>query len=310
MRRRILPLVAILVALLYVACSSSSSPSVTSSDAGVSDATTADETAAAGGPKSLGAACGGDTECATGLACVRNDGNTDPWPAKGLCTAPCSDDATCAAFDPNALCAGRIGSARYCLEGCTPGTPKYSSISSGMPVGKCHARNEMSCGKVTNGAVCFPECNDDAACGGGSCQASNGLCSKSPDDVSWSQIGQPETGGCASGIISGPSGFCTAICTIGVVPSCKWTGPGARANAACLRGPTVTGQGDLGECVELCDCDDDCHAPFKCTAFTGTLPMDTGRKGTCGTGGGLACGSDAGADGAVDGGLDASLDGG
>jgi hypothetical protein len=179
-----------------------------------------------------------------------------------------------------------------------------------MPQGKCHGRNEMGCHTAANGGVCFPSCNDDSACPGAYCQPANGVCTKVASGSAWSEIGQPEAAGCHSGVVSGPGGFCTASCTLGVVPTCKWPGPGTKANAACLRGPASPGQGDLGECVQLCDCDNDCHAALTCTALGGSFPMSTGRMGACGTTGtGIACG-DAAADSGSDGSADSGLDGG
>jgi hypothetical protein len=46
---------------------------------------------------------------------------------------------------------------------------------------------------------------------------------------------------------------------------------------------TGSGEGDLGYCQKLCDCDDDCDRADAVCEQKDTLPASTGRLGVCGS---------------------------
>jgi len=251
------------------------------------------------GSGTLGAECAQDSDCVAGLACWRDEGDGGLFPAHGLCTVTCDDDeAKCDKLVPGAACRPSGSATKRCFEPCERGTPKFTSLTSGMPDGKCHGRNDMACHLSPSGgqAMCYPTCNDDSACGAGKCNAF-GFCTMGAV-ASWDDIGQPAlpNSPCSTQISSGTTpSYCTATCTIGVVPSCTWAGAGTVAKAACLLGSSSPGQGDRGSCSLLCDCDADCPV-LKCNPLLGDGPTITGRKGVCGTGStGILC-ADAGTD--------------
>ncbi len=111
----------------------------------------------------LGAACVSDGECGPGLSCVRHDSGQflGGGPAKGYCTIPCSDDATCSILANGALCATTFG---YCFQGCDTQDPSG-----------CHSRPEVECVPYAAKSLCVPKCTSDYECGLLLC-SSDGLC--------------------------------------------------------------------------------------------------------------------------------------
>jgi len=264
------------------------------------------DTADSGGG-TLGAQCGSDTDCVQGLSCWHDDGVEDRYPAHGLCTVACEDDATCSSLSLGAKCvlpwSGATPGSKRCVEACKAKTPGFSSATAGMPADKCHGRNDMACYE----GRCGPRCNDDSACSTGKCSAKTGYCHTGQVETWTDNLGQPVSSNfeCPAGLITNSTAtVCTPACTLGVVPSCGWKGPGTAAAAACL--PALGGgQGDLGMCLALCDCDSDCTAPLKCVALSSGVQQATERKGYCWMGQqSLTC-ADAGAD-ASDGDVDAA----
>ena len=281
----------------------------TSTDTTVEDvAITPDaETAATGG--TLGAKCAADGDCATGLLCWSEKTGRDRWPSGGLCTAPCGKDDECTALEAGARC-WEFDGTKFCVAGCDLGGT-LTGASTPLDPTKCHGRTELGCWKPTAAIdpFCAPSCNGDAACPGGKCDPGKGLCTKvaagTTDSIG---LGYQLDGGtaieCSTGYrrLDTPTGvlFCTALCTLGVVPSCGWDGSG-KARAACVFGPTGARAGDLGFCGELCDCDSDCRAPLRCRKLEAKPAATYGRQGLCGGTNALApaCG-DAGTDGSTD----------
>jgi hypothetical protein len=285
------------------ACTSGDDAAAPVADGGVppSDAQTGDEST----PEvlgSLGAKCTSDANCESGLVCWR-EGVEERFPANGLCSKTCTDSTDCAAVKPGAICfkrgAGPLEGS-WCGEPCVLGPGTLPSLRSGPNASKCHGRDDMAC-QAYGGPACGPSCNDDAQCGPGArCIGSTGLCSKT-ESTPWDQVGsaKPDGGSCGLGLypVNVPNGvLCGAMCTLGVVPTCQWTGAGP-ATHACVFRPTTQGAGDRGFCGRLCDCTDDCPASLYCTAMPPSWAAETGRKGVCGgTGAEQPCAADSGTD--------------
>jgi hypothetical protein len=294
---------------LAAACSSEDGPGTsTGTGGGAGDAASdvepddgadagADGDAESGG--TLGATCTQDADCVAGLTCWRDEGDGAQFPAHGLCTVTCTDDETkCDKIVPGASCQFSGSTVKRCFEPCTFGSPEFTSAFSGMPASKCHGRNDMACVDPGDGAepFCGFRCNDDSACGGtAKCSSFSGLCRTGAVE-GWQDIGKDAQLGCSSKLVTNTTPkACTALCTVGVVPACTWTGPGTVAKAACLLGHAGAAQGDSGMCVLLCDCDADCPV-LKCSPLSADLAAVTGHKGMCSSGAtGISC-ADAGSD--------------
>ncbi len=276
----------------------------------------------------LGAACTSNANCGGGLICATASSGMlgGGGPAKGLCTADCTNDTSvCQNFGFNAVCLDYGGGASFCVESCAFGP---SSLSAFNP-NKCHGRQEVACtplfsdtgvsctsdtqcgGGICSGTCmdvipgCLPSCNGDSDCGPGLyCDPATGLCGTSPK--TGLPVGQTCTQPTGTGTdacrgtctnIQGSSGpvtsICTEHCTLGAYPSCGWSGTGP-ANAACLFTNTAIkdpGYGDAGSCGQLCNCNTDCSdSNFVCLAWTGanasSIEAAYQKKGYCGAAGG------------------------
>lgn len=277
-----------------------STPTPTTADASSNDAATKDATdAPVTSGADIGSRCTSASDCAPGLICKYKGAPNEAFPAKGLCTKPCAADDECTAIQAGTVCSpAALGSQKYCLEACSVGPPgAFESLLAG-PGGKCHGRPEMACqgGSVS---ACLPTCNDDSQCDGALCDPGRGVCNAS--GAGWDDIGSPGTCGTNFGTgtnsTAGPASICTAQCTLGVVPSCRWDGKPGKPAAACIFRQTTRGYGDRGLCGKLCDCDGDCPSPLHCLPMPkAAFVTETGRQGACGTGVGIACASDAGTD--------------
>jgi hypothetical protein len=310
-------LVASIASAAMWACSSDSNATPTvdggddaaapANEAGSSDADrTGDDgagpSADAAGNASLGATCTHDDECTGGLVCWMA-GVEARFPAHGLCSKKCTSNPDCDAVKPGAVCfkLGASPSAgNWCGEPCTLGPGQLTSLRAGANASKCHGRADMAC-QSYGGTACGPACNDDSQCGPDAvCNGATGLCAKG-ENTPWTDVGasQPDGGGCPFGtrpLATLAGTLCTATCTLGVVPSCRWGGAAdAGAPSACVFRPTNQGAGDLGFCGKLCDCASDCPSSLPCTELPASWQAETGRHGVCGgTGGEIVC-DDAGA---------------
>jgi hypothetical protein len=243
----------------------------------------------------LGAACDDAADCGKELVCVTSSGGAieGGGPPRGLCTKPCAQDSVCEALDAQSSCEplGERGSARYCVERCTPG-PRGLTV---FDPEKCHGRPEVACsalGKSAARSVCMPQCNDDTHCEAGSfCHPRDGLCRKTP--AQGNPVGSPCGGpnGCRGSCIPvGGSESCSEWCTEGARNACGRSFTGVQEQLCFLTWTALLsrggpGVGDQGACVELCDVDADCANPaVSCVAFGfGQYEQATGRKGTCGS---------------------------
>lgn len=264
----------------------------------------------------LGAACEDDGDCGDArLTCLKSDGLEDgSGPPKGLCTLTCTTDGACREFTDNAYCVD-IGDQGYCLEGCTTGSagePKCHSRSEFactllglIPDGEaCETSDECGgnqlcstagiCGDIVTG--CLPTCGGDFDCGAGQfCDFASGFCVA--DKPTGLPIGSacnprattdPCNGFCAETNEEGTQGKCEAFCAFseGLI-GCGWDGDGP-AEAACLFGtilspPGDLGNGDLGICGKLCDCNDQCEIPneYCIDDADGAISAIWNRNGYC-----------------------------
>jgi hypothetical protein len=270
----------------------------------------------------LGSHCQRDADCGAGLHCLGADrdypGGTGAPPA-GLCTTDCEKDADCRGFDATAVCATldevpimlsavEEPARRLCLQGCSFGAPAGAD--------KCHGQLDMACRPFAptplvtcfqqddvcpDGTFCFrgacreaacgPRCNTDADCAlGRSCNASTGLCDAAPQqpvpigaDCPGDQ--DPESTVCGNGtcLLLSADGlsvkrFCTQTCTIGTL--CGDEG------ACVLPRLQDYAAGDIGYCMERCNCDADCqHPDDRCYEWsTPGLAAHFKSRGVCDTG--------------------------
>ena len=246
----------------------------------------------------LGSACESALDCMDGLSCVTPVGAEPgrPGPAHGICSTGCSSDQDCGpfwygpfqAYPP--VCAELAGAA-LCLEPCPVGALF-------LDVDKCHGREEMACQPSGRGVaqdgfplgVCTPQCTLDRQCGDRFCNAALGLCVDEP--VTGDAVGAgcdaealeptcagycnpaPSTDGGAGGETF--TGACTQSCVVGGPIACGWSGKGT-PSALCDDGGGTLVFGDLGQCVELCDCNSDCSAMGAVCAPLGSAYGHAGR---------------------------------
>jgi hypothetical protein len=176
----------------------------------------------------------------------------------------------------------------FCVPGCVPGPPGLVDFDPG----KCWGRHDLACGAADDGGhVCLPNCNWDGNCGDGfGCIGTTGLCRGGGSGTV--PVGSACTNDCLDNVCAEfastggeTTRMCTAPCTIGVVPSCGWEGPGAgSAQEFCLFSSTTdaVAVGDLGFCGQLCDCNAQCaNADFVCIPGTPAFTQATGRLGYC-----------------------------
>ncbi|HEY3234294.1 MAG TPA: hypothetical protein VGJ84_06240 [Polyangiaceae bacterium] len=252
-----------------------------------------------------------DTDCGPGLICVESTSGlfSGGGPAGGLCTAPCTKDSDCRSA--GALCKSYDDTNGYCFEGCLWGAGG----------GQCHDRPEMACNpfevQSTSCAVdddcernevcsqrvcarlagaCMPQCNDDQECPAGfHCDLGTffgsshgvGVCTDKPLEglptgaiCDLNALTDPCRGQCL-GNTGDTQGICYDGCTVGATVACGWdmTGP---APAACVTLYRNTGAGDVGGCLQLCDCNADCGGTgVICAPLVESDQQFTERAGSC-----------------------------
>ena len=234
----------------------------------------------------LGTACTADGDCGTGLQCLTSTGSA--WrgggAAHGYCSAPCTSEATCDALTPGAHCVPNTNGGS-CMLGCEPGSENNP---------KCQGREDVACDLVTNetGPFCSPMCRSDADCGGRKCLIGSGLCIDAlagDDELGASCDPTAEetscsSGMCAAGITDGTAdaGYCSGVCTFGF-GGCGTTSPTPEkaGDAACFPAFSGAGRGDIGLCLQTCNCDADCDADkYVCAQIPGAMEA-LGVEGFC-----------------------------
>lgn len=268
------------------------------------------------------AECGAGLTCLLASG-TELDGEGAP---KGLCTAECSaDPSVCGQFASNAVCLNYDTGKGYCLEGCSFGPSGLQAFDSkkchGRPEIACSGLlgstagsdcgppnydcpkgeacgNDNKCHPLI--PACVPRCNADADCGTGlKCNPKSGLCTAGA--ITGKKLGEActvnedaGTNDCEGVCINFGDDLrsCGSACTIGANPSCGWSGSGP-APSFCLYATSVVadnggpGLGDLGLCIQFCDCNADCKTPGLVCSDFGTSSDATSiknflkRKGAC-----------------------------
>lgn len=231
------------------------------------------------GPSSsqLGAACARTADCGAGLLCLTATG--EEWlgggPPNGFCSADCNTggDELCGSIEADSLCVGVSDTASYCIPTCTTG-------SAAGP--KCQDRPDVACDPVVFSdlgvAICRPMCRGDEDCNGRLCDFATGSCVDdlpTGDPLGSSCNPETEQTNCSTGFCLGGStegttdvGYCTGWCTVGAGGCGSTDGSVNAGDSFCLPAWSGTSVGDLGLCVQTCDCDADCDADrFRCGRY-------------------------------------------
>ena len=221
----------------------------------------------------LGADCENDSQCVTGLTCLRASSTEldGAGPANGLCTLLCETNGDCTKLEAGAGCFS-YGEHGYCLEACAQGAPAD-------PDSKCRGRGDVACTSVETEAFCLPLCRADVECGGSRfCDRASGLC------VDSKPVGDPVGAPCdptaanptcrdvclrssAEGVTP-VTGICVEPCSGGL--ACMYDDAGTKPGGLCV-GPLSEPFGlfDLGYCLPSCTCSKDCPTfAAKCRAWT------------------------------------------
>jgi hypothetical protein len=229
-------------------------------------------------PSAVGRRCVSDSDCPGGLSCLtsESDDYLGGGPANGYCTAPCTTDLDCMAFDAHGICLGTSDAVAYCVQSCTPGEVGLGEV-------KCQDRSDVGCDTVGGESFCRPVCRSDSDCcsveDGEDCASREnircdlgvGVCvSEAAEGKAIGEDCHPEaeTNGCASGmclLLAEGYGICSALCSVGTVGcGSDSTTPSDPGEPLCL---DVFGGslGDVGRCGQRCDCDGDClHSDGVC----------------------------------------------
>jgi hypothetical protein len=264
--------------------------------------------------------CGGDGLRCLGADDDYAEGSGAP--PNGICTADCTLDAACRVFDESAVCAtldevplmGGLAeepAPRFCMLGCQLGAPSGST--------KCHGRQDLACrpfappdsqsceddSPCAAGSFCYrgqcratacgPRCNDDDDCAHGRyCDPLWGLCTTEVPEytpIGVECLAEGDSGSaCGWGMClavfarveteAGPrqvrvKDMCTQPCTLGTL--C------AEGAGACVspRLPNYA-PGDVGYCLQKCDCDGDCrNSADRCRALSPDNAERYGSQGVC-----------------------------
>jgi hypothetical protein len=221
----------------------------------------------------IGATCETNASCGAGLECITAEGDTffGGGPANGLCTMPCTSDFDCLAVDSNGFCLPISDSEAICVPACVTGDTLLGET-------KCLGRPDLACATVQGYEFCVPMCGSDADCPEGRfCDLGGGTCVDAPAEGD--PIGaacdpiEEENTSCATGQCLGFTeefGTCTGVCRTGTVGCGSGDAtPSDPSEPVCLALFEGTGlDGDIGQCVQRCNCDLDCdHPDAKCLAL-------------------------------------------
>ncbi len=260
----------------------------------------------------VGIECTEDSDCASPLSCVRTDDSfRGSLPGTGVCTMPCDTDDACVAVDQLAICdvigaptdeaiaaagEGELpeGMARYCLQMCPFGAATEY---------KCDSLATFTCAPIQAGTfvvedgteiqlgACYPICGGDDDCDANEyCDTISGMCVESPR--TGKALGErcdlaSEALECAGGLCLGiaeelPYGVCSASCNIHPDTVVCDGEPGPDAEFVCfgsLVSEVPSSLNDVGQCLAMCDTDDDCPTAFACDLEIDVTSL--GRSGLC-----------------------------
>ncbi len=202
----------------------------------------------------------------------------------------CSRDArVCAAADPGTECVvlddrgttSATDDAAFCLPTCKQGNPATNDD-------KCRGRIDLVCSEDTAGTgigYCRPACRSDIDCGARRCDLRTGLCGDvAPTGDPIGSTCDPAMPKCAGGCIDHGASYaeCSGVCRYGT-PGCgQATAGGPPFDYYCYLDPSGKGgDGDLGYCTKVCDCNDNCGRADAVCEPQPDLMTATGRKGVC-----------------------------
>lgn len=219
----------------------------------------------------IGQECERNADCGAGLECITADSNRffDGGPAHGMCSMPCSSDFDCLAVDSNGFCLPINDTELMCVPACVPGDSLLGET-------KCVGRQDLACAAVSGYAFCVPMCSTDADCPDGRvCDIGFGTCVDGP--LRGDPIGaacdptEDMNTSCASGLCLGFTeefGACSGLCRTGTIGCGSGNAmPDDPSEPICLALGNVGLNGDIGQCIQRCNCDLDCtHPDAKCFA--------------------------------------------
>jgi hypothetical protein len=244
----------------------------------------------------IGARCATNTDCREELVCAPSTqdlgGSLGGVPG-GFCTLACDpaqQNADCSALSVVATCLtfnngtpdDATDDQSFCLETCLLGTAPVVE-------NKCHQRAELACWPVDiSFGFCAPSCGSDADCGDRFCDLATGTC------LAQAPVGDPigntctlEDDQCAGFCLqftedtNGSS--CSGTCTFGTRGCGDDPTSEEPANFVCMPDINSVGQGDLGVCVQACDCNTQCGNPGNvCLPMPDPVFVEFyGRAGYC-----------------------------
>jgi len=245
----------------------------------------------------VGDSCADDDDCGEGLHCYTAAEQGLSWggPAGGYCTVECDPrlrDADCQQFG-DAYCFefGQYNPVSVCLLGCEPNSPLTSEKCNDRLVGVVCAPVDG----INPPGACYPLCQGDAECGRGLyCDPYSGLCTDGEPE------GDPLGSECSVDEVTGDddcAGFCLPVradetstetlvsfcsqpCTVGW--GCHWDEPDGPAEGACWPASADAQFGDLGYCIQLCNCNDDCvHRGLVCSELHPDEADYFNQRGAC-----------------------------
>lgn len=248
----------------------------------------------------IGVPCDDDTDCQDGLTCL-TESDSGTLPRGGICTSPCSDNQGCWDYDTFSLCVAlgvSEGSDMYCVQACTFGA-SYADKCFDSAVQTCYPVSNEPLEDGTFIGACYPQCRNDDDCASGTfCDTASGLCleeelpGKAVGEICDVSAGEGECGqgGACMGIAEGiTTGFCTSVCNFHpetIICGSESVGPDAQA--ACIPNLQIldalgvpSSVNDVGQCLPLCDVDDDCPTGMVCDVSDPELIDVVGRAGMC-----------------------------
>lgn len=273
-----------------------------SSNAGSSGAAGTGAVAGAEFRGTVGLPCETSTDCPGGLDCVPSSASgpfQDGGPEGGYCTTTCAVNEDCEAIDDIAACAlGGDDEQRYCVALCQTGDASNTELKCSLVQGQ---RDNLAClsgVQAPSGGrdlgLCIPICHSDAGCGGGRfCDLGTGVCVDAASEGGAIGVACVDDEECAGGQclnLAGGGGFCSGLCTFGLIGGCGFDAldvPAGERTAACLVPALSTGGiGDVGYCGQLCDVDDDCaQAGWTCNPLSDLFGAGSGADASFGRGG-------------------------
>ena len=239
----------------------------------------------------LGAACTSATDCRSGFDCITANSKLvrGEGPSAGMCLTQClvAHDF-CSAVDATAQCivlddrgtATTSDDLAYCLPGCKIGTQPDGAD-------KCRGRADLVCTQALAGSVdgyCRPACRSDIDCAPLFCDLATGLCADSaPTGPAIGSACDPSNSQCPGGCIAQENQYteCSGVCSFGT-EGCGRNGDPPYDALCAIGAATSAGEGDLGYCAKLCDCNDDCARTDAVCEPRPDLKKTTGRAGLCG----------------------------